>query len=101
MYLFTSPKNKNLTAEICEVFVTSLFSIPVIYQEKICGEWVQTRGYQACVFCMPIPLRVCLARAAQEVRGTSDLRGPEWNVEPRDAKFFYGITENKKVPANT
>lgn len=47
MYLFTSPKNKNLTAEICEVFVTSLFSIPVIYQEKICGEWVQTRGYLA------------------------------------------------------
>ena len=40
MYLFTSPKNKNLTPEICEVFVTSLFSIPVIYQEKICGEWV-------------------------------------------------------------
>ena len=63
MYLFTSPKNKNLTAEICEVFVTSLFSIPVIYQEKICGEWVQTRGYQACVVYMPIPLRVCLAKA--------------------------------------
>ena len=33
---------------------------------------------------------------AQEVRGTSDLRGPEWNVEPRDAKLFYGIAENKK-----
>ena len=63
MYLFTSPKNKNLTAEICEVFVTSLFSIPVIYQEKICGEWVQTRGYLACVVGMPIPLRVCLAKA--------------------------------------
>ena len=60
MYLFTSPKNKNLTAEICEVFVTSLFSIPVIYQEKICGEWVQTRGYLACVVGMPIPLRICL-----------------------------------------
>ena len=61
--------------------------IPVNHQEKICGEWVQTRGYQACVFCMPIPLRVCLARAAQEVRGTSDLCGPEWNVEPRTTNF--------------
>ena len=69
------------------MFVTSLFSIPVIYQEKICGEWVQTRGYLACVVGMPIPLRVCLARAAQEVRGTSDLRGPEWNVEPRTTNF--------------
>ena len=37
--------------------------IPVNHQEKICGEWVQTRGYQACVVYMPIPLRVCLAKA--------------------------------------
>ena len=57
--------------------------------ERLGDEWVQTRGYQACVVYMPIPLRVCLARAAQEVRGTSDLRGPEWNVEPRDAKSFF------------
>jgi len=35
-------------------------------------------------------------RTAQEVRGTSDLRGPEWNVEPRDAKRFYGITGKQK-----
>ena len=27
--------------------------------EKLWGSWVQTRGYEACVFCMPIPLRVC------------------------------------------
>ncbi len=27
--------------------------------EKFCDSWVQTRGYEACVFCMPIPLRVC------------------------------------------
>ena len=27
--------------------------------EKLCDSWVQTRGYEACVFCMPIPLRVC------------------------------------------
>ena len=31
--------------------------------EKLCDSWVQTRGYEACVFCMPIPLRVCQARA--------------------------------------
>ena len=50
----------------------------------------------ALVVSVPIPLRTQRARAAQEVRGTSDLRGPEWNVDPRDAKRFYGITENKK-----
>ena len=50
----------------------------------------------ALVVSVPIPLRTQRARAAQEVRGTSDLRGPEWNVDPRDAKLFYGITENKK-----
>ena len=41
------------------------------------------------VVSVPIPLRTQRAGAAQEVRGTSDLRGPEWNVEPRDAKLFY------------
>ena len=50
----------------------------------------------ALVVSVPIPLRTQLVRTAQEVRGTSDLRGPEWNVEPRDAKLFYEITENKK-----
>lgn len=28
-------------------FVGNLFGFPVIYQEKIWGEWVQTRGYLA------------------------------------------------------
>lgn len=32
-------------------------------RKKLCGSWVQMRGYQACVFGMPIPLRVCLAGA--------------------------------------
>lgn len=31
--------------------------------EKLCVEWVQTHGYLACVFNMPIPLCVCLAKA--------------------------------------
>ena len=55
----------------------------------------------ALVVSVPIPLRTQLVRTAQEVRGTSDLRGPEWNVEPRDAKLFYKITETKKPPTNT
>lgn len=68
MYLFTSPKNKNLTAEICEVFVTSLFSIPVIYQEKICGEWVQTRGYLALRILHADTLTRLLSGSAHEVQ---------------------------------
>ena len=64
--------------------------------EKLCDSWVWVRRYVALVVSVPIPLRTQLVRTAQEVRGTSDLRGPEWNVEPRDAKLFYKITENKK-----
>lgn len=41
-----------------------LFGFAVNYQEMICSEWVQTRGYQACVFCKLIPLRVCLSESA-------------------------------------
>lgn len=40
------------------------FRIPVTYQEKIRWEWVQMCGYEACVFCMPIPLRICLSGSA-------------------------------------
>ena len=36
-----------------------------------------------------------LVRTAQEVRGTPDLRGPEWNVDPRVTKLFYAISETK------
>ena len=39
--------------------VAHLFKIPVIHEEKICNECVQTRRYQICVFCISIPLRVC------------------------------------------
>ena len=94
MYLFTSPKNKNLTAEICEVFVTSLFSIPVIYQEKICGEWVQTRGYQACVFCKLIPLRVCLSESAHLMQTfLKNLRPPKTRLPPNPLLFPYHIIQ--------
>ena len=66
-----------------------IFWIPV-NQKKLFvtrGFWV--RRYMALVFSVPIPLRTQRAKAAQEVRGTSDLRGPKWNVEPRDAKSFF------------
>lgn len=36
------------------------FRIPVNQQGNGYDKWVQTRGYRACVFNMPIPLRVCL-----------------------------------------
>ena len=49
-------------------------------QEKIRWEWVQMCGYEACVFCMPIPLRVCLARA------------------PMNHKLFLMIYGNQKIP---
>ena len=40
------------------------FGIPVIYPEKFCRKWAQMRKYQACVFYMPILLRICLSESA-------------------------------------
>ena len=42
--------------------------------ERLGDEWVQTRGYQACVVYMPIPLRVCLAGAPTNYKAFSGLR---------------------------
>ena len=90
-----------LSFKVLEQKVCDKCSLPVPLDssnsvEKLCDSWVWVRRYVALVVSVPIPLRTQLVRTAQEVRGTSDLRGPEWNVEPRDAKLFYGITENKK-----
>ena len=40
--------------------------------EKLCDKWVQTRGYLACVVYMPIPLRVCLAKAPMKRKSNQD-----------------------------
>lgn len=46
--------------------------------EKICISWVQTRGYQACVFCKLIPLRVCLSESAHLMQTfLKNLRPPQ------------------------
>jgi len=51
--------------------------------EKLCGSWVQTRGYEACVFCMPIPTRL-LNESAHETQS-----------------FSTELRKTKKVPTNT
>ena len=53
-----------LSFKVLEQKVCDKCSLPVPLDsgnsvEKLCYSWVQTRGYEACVFCMPIPLRVC------------------------------------------
>ena len=57
-----------LSFKVLEQKVCDKCSLPVPLDssnsvEKLCDSWVQTRGYLACVVGMPIPLRVCLARA--------------------------------------
>ena len=56
-------KEKELSGEeMAGVCVKCLMPVPLDssnFVEKLCDSWVQTRGYEACVFCMPIPLRVC------------------------------------------
>jgi len=46
--------------------------------EKLCDSWVQTRGYEACVFCMPIN------GSAHETQS-----------------FSTELRKTKKVPTNT
>ena len=36
------------------------------------GEWVQMRKYQACVFYMPILLRICRSESTREMEKDSD-----------------------------
>ena len=49
--------------QVCVKCLMPFFSISSKSPRIVCKEWVQTRGYQACVVYMPIPLRVCLAKA--------------------------------------
>ena len=50
------------------------------FPENFCVEWVQMRKYLACVFYMPIPLRVCLTGV------------------PTNRKLFFLNYGNKKHP---
>ena len=40
--------------------------------ESFCREWVQMRKYQACVFYMPILLRICRSESTHEMEKDSD-----------------------------
>ena len=90
-------RNVSLIKIICyglyQTIYVSFSGFQQFTKKRFTSHGYECAGIRLCVFCMPIPLRVCLARAAQEVRGTSDLRGPEWNVDPRVTKLFYAITE--------
>ena len=48
---------------VCDSFLRFVFQDSSKTSRKVSDKWVQTRGYQACVVYMPIPLRVCLAGA--------------------------------------
>ena len=48
---------------VCDSFLRFVFQDSSKTSRKVSDKWVQTRGYQACVVYMPIPLRVCLAKA--------------------------------------
>ena len=66
----------------------------VNYQEMICSEWVQTRGYQACVFCKLIPLRVCLSESAHLMQTfLKNLRPPKTRLPPNPLLFPYHIIQ--------
>ena len=49
----------NFSHKKCAKYSLLVFLDSSNFVEKLCDSWVQTRGSEACVFCMPIPLRVC------------------------------------------
>ena len=62
-------KNQSFVSHIVRKFHfrvldANQFGLPVIYPEKFCRKWVQMRKYQACVFYMPILLRICPSGSA-------------------------------------
>ena len=64
-----------LSFKVLEQKVCDKCSLPVPLDssnsvEKLCDSWVQTRGYEACVFCMPIPTRL-LSESAYETQSVS------------------------------
>ena len=42
------------------------------FPENFCVEWVQMRKYLACVFYMPILLRICRSESTHEMEKDSD-----------------------------
>ena len=42
------------------------------FPENFCVEWVQMRKYLACVFYMPILLRICRSESTHELEKDSD-----------------------------
>jgi hypothetical protein len=58
------------------------FGIPVIYPEKFCRKWVQMRKYQACVFYMPILLRICPSGSAHYLQTFPDKLLETKNISP-------------------
>ena len=59
-------------------FVSNLFGFPVIYQEKIWGEWVQTRGYEALrILHADTPTRLFSGSAYEMQTFLDNLRNPK------------------------
>ena len=63
--------------------VSNLFGFPVIYQEKIWGEWVQTRGYEALRILHAHTLTRLLSGSTHEAQTFLDkLRKPKNHQRP-------------------
>ena len=76
-------KNQSFVSHIVRKFHfrvldANQFGLPVIYPEKFCRKWAQMRKYQACVFYMPILLRICPSGSAHYLQTFHDkLRNPK------------------------
>ena len=75
---------------VCDSFLRFVFQDSSKTSRKVSDKWVQTRGYQACVVYMPIPLRVCLAGAPTNYKAfLLDYRKP--------TKLPHTIIDNKYI----
>ena len=91
---------------LCQVFVGTFFVFRNSV-EKLCRKWVQMRKYQACVFYMPILLRICPSGSAHYLQTFRDkLRNPKeyqqiFCTNPPQYAILISINKRTLVPTYT
>ena len=105
-------KNQSFVSHIVRKFHfrvldANQFGLPVIYPEKFCRKWVQMRKYQACVFYMPILLRIYPSGSAHYLQTFRDkLRNPKEYQQilctnPPQYAILISINKRTLVPTYT
>ena len=83
---------RNLPEGLCFSWALSFVEYAAVWVLMLTH--IQTRGYQACVFCKLIPLRVCLSESAHLMQTfLKNLRPPKTRLPPNPLLFPYHIIQ--------